>query len=252
MPSLQYLIYTTLAIRTTGFLNHATRSYNRSTLIDQRRRPVVTLTFAEVQNDATATIDDNTVAIKEEKKDNRIWYKRADGIWRPRIDIEDLKVGRRLFATKLDNSYDLLDGKTGPKLFYECGVGRYTFPQDENGNRTQIMRHVNGMLRFGKPKMKASVVRKKRDRLVKLQRKSYIGSVSDSNVEGEKRIIEMMPVWVTRVYPAMGRFEITTSEEDASQIVAASKSSLGMTKVSASKLVVGQERIGRVSNAITA
>ena len=244
---LQIAIYVSLIIHTTGFLVSLSK---RSSQYSSKHEPIVDHRRHSLFLSAQVRDDDDLSSVmksdcKETKRDSRLWYKRANGMWRPRINIEDLKVGQRLFATKLDNAYDLLDGKTGPKLFYECGVGRFTHIVNEEKEKIQIMRPCNGMLRLGGPNLKPSVVKKKRDRLVKLQKRTFIGNDSEEDTG-----IKMLPVWVTRVFPSTGRFEITTSEEEAMQIAAASKSDYGITKVSASKLVIGQERTGKVSSNI--
>jgi hypothetical protein len=84
------------------------------------------------------------------------FYKRVDGMWRARKQLNDLFVGERLFANRLPQC-DLIDGVTGPKVFLECGVGRL---KDNKWIR------VNGMLRLGKRtgkknRVKQSVARKK-------------------------------------------------------------------------------------------
>mmetsp|Transcript_16795 Transcript_16795/g.26201 ORF Transcript_16795/g.26201 Transcript_16795/m.26201 type:complete len:368 (+) Transcript_16795:106-1209(+) len=157
-----------------------------------------------------------TVAESETKTTNdgsqRIWYKRADGNWKPRIDIRDLKIGQRLFCTKLRN--ELLDGKTGPKLFYECGVGQ----MDSNG-KWQV---INGMLRLGKAGMKSSVVKKKKSRL----------KAKADDVSG------LIPLYVSRVHLANGKFEVSTEIPDMDK---------GQReKIPASSLQPGQELIGTV------
>merc|ERR1719203_2563385 len=78
--------------------------------------------------------------------------------WMKRVELKDLKVGQQLKGIKLNQ--DLLNGKTGPKVFFECGVGRI----DANQN-WQI---VNGMCRLGtRFKPKASVIRKRISKLKK-------------------------------------------------------------------------------------
>jgi hypothetical protein len=85
------------------------------------------------------------------------YYKRVDGVWRPRKQLKELFIGQRLFAVRKPEC-DLLDGITGPKVFLECGVGRV---KDKEGQNWKI---VNGMLRLrrsGKIRMKESNLRKK-------------------------------------------------------------------------------------------
>lgn len=85
----------------------------------------------------------------------------------------------------------LLDGKTGPKLFVECGVGR-THP------RTQQWSIVFGMLRL--ERSKASVVLKRAERL-------------------RKR--DSIPLFVSRVQADCGRLEVCTNQEDLESYISA-------------------------------
>eukprot|EP00985_Skeletonema_marinoi_P019590 scaffold11309_cov122-Skeletonema_marinoi.AAC.2 len=73
----------------------------------------------------TATATSNDVSDSKKSKSGECYYKRIDGSWKPRKELSSLFVGERLFATRLPKC-DLLDGKTGPKLFFECGVGKKT------------------------------------------------------------------------------------------------------------------------------
>jgi predicted RNA-binding protein with RPS1 domain len=122
-------------------------------------------------------------------------------------------VGERLFATRLPEC-DLLEGKTGPKLFLECGVGRKT-----KGN----WKIVNGMLRIpGKKGMKPSVVRKKVKNIP-----------SDSLIE----------VYVSKIRLEHDSFEVCLNREDA-------LSRYKEQKVSASKFTPGQLLSGVVRDVL--
>lgn len=166
----------------------------------------------------TATVSLKSTAaagteIKTIKVDTqRIWYKRGDGNWKPRIDIQDLKIGQRLFCTKLKNEFR--SGKTGPKQFYECGVGRV----DSNGN-WQV---VNGMLRLGKAGMKKSFLKKKKKRL-----KAIVDDVSG-----------LMPLYVSRIHVANGKFEVAYDIPDFEKE--------RREMIPASSLKSGQELVGTI------
>jgi len=80
----------------------------------------------------------------------------AGGRFVPRVELSDLKVGDELEDCHVFQ--ELLDGKTGPKLFLECGVGRC---RDEN-DKWKI---VTGMLRL--TDRKESAYRKRAARLRK-------------------------------------------------------------------------------------
>lgn len=122
-------------------------------------------------------------------------------------------------GTKVEGC-DLLDGKTGPKVFFECGVGRL----DRHG-RWHI---VNGLLRLGKRGAKKSVTRKRVDRLT--------GRVVD--------------LYVSKIRHDNGAFEVSTSEEQVREIMEAEKEmerkGEGKKKVSVSSLKEGQELTGTV------
>ena len=114
-------------------------------------------------NMAAETNVDNTLQYNNPEQ---CYYKRSDGVWRPRKPLNNLFVGQRLFATRLP-ACDFVEGKTGPKVFLECGVGRI---------KAKKWIPVNGMMRLGrltgkKNRMKESVVRKK---LAKLPDDSFI------------------------------------------------------------------------------
>ena len=141
--------------------------------------------------------------------------------WRPRVHLDDLKVGDRLDGSHVVQEF--LDGKTGPKIFVECGVGR-TSPKrkkkktgriendgdgksvstssnnnknnddnDDNDDYEESWSIVYGMVRLGHKGMKASVVRKRSAKL---------------------RSRDSFPVWVTRIRPECAWLEVCTREDD--------------------------------------
>jgi len=83
-------------------------------------------------------------------------FRPVKGGWKQRLQLKDLTVGQKLIGEKKPNA-DLLQAKKGPKIFYECGVGRI----DAKGN----WQMVSGMFRVSKSYAKPSVVRKKVQRL---------------------------------------------------------------------------------------
>lgn len=141
-----------------------------------------------------------------ESRTSCFWRGKGEGsTWEERIRIEDLSVGQKLSGHIVQ---DLLDGKTGPKLFYECGVGRTA------NSRWSI---VHGMLRL--PRSKPSVARKRAARLRK------------------KKACEL---YVSRIQVECNRFEVCTTEEEAEEIYNAEK------KRPISSLLVGEEVTGVV------
>ena len=101
----------------------------------------------------------------------------------------------------------------GPKVFFECGVGR------RGRNNWSI---CNGMLRLGRRGMKNSVVRKKLKKLP----------------PGE-----LLEVYVSRVRPDHGSFEVCLNREQALEQGAEEG-----RRVSATTLRPGQELAGTVKN----
>ncbi len=136
------------------------------------------------------------------------FYKNPNGIWTNRIQLKDLTRGQLLIGEKISSS-DLLDAKTGPKIFFEVGVGRI----DTKGN-WQI---VNSMLRLGKTYSKPSVIKKK------------VGRLAGKPVE----------LYVSKVCLDTCRLEVTLLEEQ-------SVIDDNITKVSASSLKPGDELTGKV------
>jgi len=146
------------------------------------------------------------------------FYKRVDGNWRTRKQLNQLFIGQRLLATRLSEC-DLINGVTGPKAFLECGVGRVTGAKGE-------WKIVNGMLRLGKRtgsknRMKESVVRKK---LAKLP--------DDS----------LFAVYVSMINLDHASFEVSLNKNDALEEGQRSR------PVSASTLSPGQELSGYVKD----
>ena len=138
-------------------------------------------------------------------------YQTASGRWEQRRELAELKVGEKLLGRKVDGC-DLLDGKTGPKIFFECGVGRI----DSQG-RWHI---THGMLRLGRRGARKSVTAKRVKRL------------TDKEVD----------LYVTRIDTAAGMLEVSTSEEMAEEAAQAERKK----KVSASSLQEGDELVGTV------
>jgi len=139
------------------------------------------------------------------------YYRRSDGPWKPRKELDRLSIGERLFATRLPER-DFLDGKRGPKAFFECGVGKI--------NSKGKWSIVNGMVRIGSRKMKPSVVRKK---LAKMPP------------------TDIIEVYVSKISLAEGRFEVSLNKEDALE-----RASSAEKIVPASSLKVGEILTGIV------
>lgn len=136
------------------------------------------------------------------------FFKSASGKWKERIELGDLKLGQEL--TDCHVVQELLDAKTGPKLFCDCGVGR-----TRDGQQWKI---VTGVLRLDQDRRKLSVARKRAARLK--GRPAFSGFVS-------------------RIRPDSDQFEICLSIEEVQ-----SKQRPKLPGVSS--LSAGQEVIGTV------
>ena len=105
-----------------------------------------------------ASSSNDEIATTTAREDGRIpcFYKPNPNSrgWKERIHIEDLKLGQEISGYVVQ---DLLKGKTGPKIFFECGVG--------STDRQGEWRIVNGMLRLDRSRI--SVARKRATRLRK-------------------------------------------------------------------------------------
>eukprot|EP00980_Cylindrotheca_fusiformis_P002929 scaffold681_cov130-Cylindrotheca_fusiformis.AAC.5 len=135
------------------------------------------------------------------------WKTRASGSkWQERIHIRDLAVGQKLSGYVVE---DLLEGSTGPKVFFECGVGRTT----RNGNWDI----VNGMLRLERSKLPVA-----KKRAARLRKKAEV------------------ELFVSRIYLDCGRFEVVRTPEEAEKYKNSSP------KRSISSFLVGDEVIGRI------
>ena len=165
----------------------------------------------EVFLSITTTAASNDSVSSNKSESGECYYRRIDGPWRPRRELHSLFIGERLFATRLP-SCDLLEGKTGPKVFLECGVGRKS-----KGGKWNI---VNGMLRIGKRGMKPSVARKKVKKIP-----------TDSLVE----------VYVSKLWLDHGGFEVCLSREEA-------LSSYKEKKIPCSSLKQGEILSGKVKH----
>jgi len=163
-------------------------------------------------SEETVVIDTEQETDSEEKPSEvkASYYKSPDG-WKKRIQLNELEVGQQLSGEKVPRT-DLLNGKTGPKMFFECGVGRV----DSKGR----WKMVNAMLRLGKNN-KPSKIHKRVKRL------------SAGPVE----------LFVYKIRMDHGMLEVLLSEEALDRELAKDSSK---SIVSAASLQVGQELIGKV------
>jgi len=139
-------------------------------------------------------------------------YKTSDG-WRQRVELDRLEVGQKIFGYRIPGA-DLLDGKTGPKLFFECGIGRI--------NAKGEWQMVSAMLRFQTKYKKVSVIRKKTKKL------------SGKRIE----------LFVHKIRLDHGQLEVCVDEESLQHAIANDKRK---SIIPASSLQIGQELNGTVT-----
>ena len=135
--------------------------------------------------------------------------KKGNPVWKERKLLDDLIVGNRLEGYIFQ---EYLEGVTGPKVYLECGVGRY----DRHKHQWKI---VHGMLRLGPRNAKLSVTQK---RLARLRKKTTI------------------ECFVSRIRLKNGQLEVVLDQIDIPKETDEKK------MVSVSSLKPGQELVGTV------
>jgi len=131
------------------------------------------------------------------------YYKTPEGKWRQRLQLCELRIGQELRGQVVQ---ELLGGRTGPKLFLDVGVGRYS----------RDTWHIQtAMLRL--PRAKKSVTKK---RVARLRKKSST------------------PVYVSRIRLENAQLEVCLTPEEIQQYQ--------YTKIPVSSLHVGQQVTGKV------
>lgn len=162
-------------------------------------------------DDTMSNSGSDTVLVAEKNKCS--YNNLAINRWRPRKLLDDLKVGDAL--PDCYKTQELFDAKTGPKLFFECGIGR----MDGKGK----WQMVSGMLRLNEvySYSKKSVIRKK-------AKKAF-----DKN--------RPITLYVSKALKDHGRLEVSIDNPKHLKIPTKKKKLL-----SASKLKVGYEMEGTV------
>jgi predicted RNA-binding protein with RPS1 domain len=205
-------------------------------------------------------------------------YKKGEGQRLLRRQLQDLVPGQALQAFQVVS--EKLEGKTGPKIFLDVGVGRYRV----NGTRSNstktssntkdetvtVWSIVTAMVRLGGPNMKPSVSRKKATKIrqkcavVPEKSKSSGGSASatrssasatrSSASASASSSVSGLTVYVTRIDSASVRLEVSVDPEDGVAAAAAAKKK-GSTSSSSpptpspapvSSLQAGQELQGKI------
>lgn len=181
----------------------------------------VTVTTVESETDTTTLTNDEErpecwYLIESENAN----YKK----WTQRKHLEDLEVGQLLpNCIPLTKNGILMNGKTGPKLFFECGVGRTSISQKDN---TEKWHMVNGMYRLGtRFHPKKSVVKKQIERFKK------------------KGLIDL---YVSKIRLDNGAFEV--SLKNPLEITDDGESE--KEKIKGTSLEIGQELIGTITQVL--
>jgi predicted RNA-binding protein with RPS1 domain len=131
-------------------------------------------------DNATSTI--SNMENNEETSKKSFWKPKGQNTrWQERVHLNELHLGQELYGHVVS---DLLEGKTGPKLFFDCGVGRV----GQDGNWYM----VNGMLRLPRTG-KASVTRKRAAKF---------------------RARDRVPLYVSRIQKGCGRLEVCLTPEE--------------------------------------
>lgn len=134
--------------------------------------------------------------------------------WKRRVELEELHVGQALRGIVVQK---LLEGKTGPKVYFDCGVGRYRRSNGSWKIQTAMLRLAKGM--------KDSVVKKKVARLEQRSSESGDGYVT---------------LYVSRIFPSSDRLEVVLASDDVPNTHSEYR------LIPASKLQTGQELVGTV------
>ncbi|OEU18885.1 hypothetical protein FRACYDRAFT_237168 [Fragilariopsis cylindrus CCMP1102] len=127
--------------------------------------------------------------------------------WQERKLLEELKVGQELSGCYLVE--DLLTGTTGPKLYFECGVGKIN---PKSGNWSIC----NGMLRLSREKISVS-----RKRTARFRKKNNI------------------TLYVSRIQKECGRFEVCATLEDVKKYTSI-KPKISVTSLKNGQVVTGE------------
>lgn len=127
---------------------------------------------SSTSNDSDSSNDDSNVSTLSEGKASSIrkqplpttppWFKVDGKRIRRRIELNDLKVGQKIQGIKLEHEWLL--GKTGPKVYLDCGVTKYDANKE---HYNKIWSRVNAMMRVGFKYEKKSIHRKRAAKLAK-------------------------------------------------------------------------------------
>ena len=190
-----FLLFTTFPSGSSFLLEH-TRTTIKSTHVRRlhhRSSSSLLLSSSSVPSPEIENTDENLITSSSDNDDNNIeenedgpkksfWMpKGKKSWWVERKNLNDLKVGDELYGHVVQ---EFISGRTGPKLYFDCGVGR----TDKKGN----WHIVTGMMRM--EKSKASVAKKRAARF---------------------RSKDRVPLYVSRIQKECARLEVCLSPEEA-------------------------------------
>ena len=167
-------------------------------------------------HEALMTRPDNDTT--EEEQRPACYYKSPSsaGRWKPRIELSELSIGQELPDAVVVQ--ELIEGKTGPKVFVDCGVGRFSSRRKGGGWKIQT-----AMLRLNERKKSVAV-----KRAARLRRKEYF------------------PVYVSRIRLDNDQLEVCLNPEDVAQY----QEQQEKKRISVSNLKQGQECVGTVERVL--
>lgn len=163
-----------------------------------------------IQNSSNDVAEDTASASTTTTQERRPCFYRSPAHknrWQPRLELSELEIGQELKAVVVQ---ELLQGKTGPKLFCEVGVGRYNPQRPARVGDWQI---VTAMLRL--PDRKVSVARKRAARLRKK---------------------DCFAVYVSRIRTANGALEVCLTPEQAMETPAVARETVTPGQVVSGKV----------------
>jgi predicted RNA-binding protein with RPS1 domain len=226
-------------------------AYNNDSDVDDDRSD----SSAATTTTATATATPTKIAPRPRPCYYQI--QKGEGQRLLRRQLQDLVPGQALQAFQVVS--EKLEGKTGPKVFLDVGVGKYRVTR--NSTSTTVTQEtvtkwsiVTAMVRLGGPNMKPSVSRKKATKI--RQKCEFVpekSSGSDSSGSSGKSSASGLTVYVTRIDTASVRLEVSVDPEEGIAAAKAAKKKASTSSASSptlsapvSSLQAGQELQGTI------
>ena len=153
--------------------------------------------------------DESSSSTKKNYYEKSYWKSKQQprSRYQERIVLKDLQIGQELVGGYVVQ--ELLQGRTGPKLFFECGIGRI----NPNDGTWSI---VHGMLRLGRSGKK--ITKKRADRFKQPSTKNKL--------------------YVSRIQLESGRLELCSKPSDVDKYTTSSKK-ISVSSLSENQVVSG-------------